>query len=127
MTLNYEATDCASAYHICPRHSGCIGSKYPWHRNRAEAGSCRYHPLANNFSLVSQEIFYTRCVNVHTQLLSSLFSFRCAYLARKITVVNRKKQVSLQSLFREAIEHSTWADLDATNQLDSASVMLGKA
>ena len=26
--------------------------------------------LANNFSLVSQEIFYTRFVNVHTQLPS---------------------------------------------------------
>ena len=33
--------------------------------------------------------------------------------------------MSLQSLFREAIDHSTWADLVATNQLDSASVMLG--
>ena len=108
-----------------------LSSKYPWHRDRTEAGSRKYHPLGNNFSLVSHEIFYTRCVNVYTQLPASLFSFICAYLAWKITVVNqkkkKKKQVSLQSLFREAIEHSTWADLVTTNQLDSASAILVKA
>ena len=28
-TLNCESADCTSAQHICPRHSRCIGSKYP--------------------------------------------------------------------------------------------------
>ena len=62
------------------------------------------------------------CTNIYTQLPACYFSFRCANLAWKISVVNIQKWVTLQSRLREVIDYSTRADLFAIKKLDSASV-----